>query len=576
MPLYSVSSRLAQASPTVSVEKGAYRMRAPYTHTHTHTRSASTLHLPRKVRFATPPRSAYRKQMALLVVFLVSAAVSCFGVAYYLFSTRWDTRALHSLPGDPSDDLPSLLLPQALDFGSDLRDAWPTSASSYPSFTSSDGLVLSVDPDERFMAYLPHSGFHNQRIAFENALVLSRLLNRTLLVPPVRLGNRPLYYLPFDELREYIANSSKHGLQHCRHLPPDPLEVPECDGYFDFTYVPWSGLVDLTQIKSEQRLLPCSNLTAAWLEEWLHIGDNDTFALKDLSRNQYRFQDFTTAPGTMSLKYLESVQISSLAARPERLLFLGTLFGSSRLHLRDPANYRLRKRIRENMAFTNPLLTQAAESISAALGGQYLGAHVRVGDGPFLENAGENVRLIWWRLVHSILGFSMRDTLALEKGLLFDQSDPEDALLIPPRIPLDFAALRAPHPDLPPLDRMQPPALICPRELHAAAELQPLNTPLFISTDVSSPSTDLLLRRFVETFPCMFLLGDFPSTTSVLDGLENADDGVRLRPFFMPVLDAMVAARAWQVVGTEQSTFSAFVQDVLWRTYHGYEIVQRG
>jgi len=40
-----------------------------------------------------------------------------------------------------------------------------------------------VTPDGKFLSYLPHSGFHNQRIALENALVLARLLNRTLLVP---------------------------------------------------------------------------------------------------------------------------------------------------------------------------------------------------------------------------------------------------------------------------------------------------------------------------------------------------------------------------------------------------------
>ena len=53
-------------------------------------------------------------------------------------------------------------------------------------------------------------------------------------------------------------------------------------------------------------------------------------------------------------------------------------------------------------------------------------------------------------------------------------------------------------------------------------------------------------------------------------------DGVPLGRFLMPFLDAMVVGQAWQVVGTEQSTFSAFVTDVLWRRYHGFEIVQRG
>ena len=31
-----------------------------------------------------------------------------------------------------------------------------------------------IQPDEKLLSYLPHSGFHDQRIALENALVLAR------------------------------------------------------------------------------------------------------------------------------------------------------------------------------------------------------------------------------------------------------------------------------------------------------------------------------------------------------------------------------------------------------------------
>ena len=34
--------------------------------------------------------------------------------------------------------------------------------------------------DEKYLGFLPHSGFHNQRIALENALLLGFLLNRTV------------------------------------------------------------------------------------------------------------------------------------------------------------------------------------------------------------------------------------------------------------------------------------------------------------------------------------------------------------------------------------------------------------
>ncbi|GAA6031906.1 hypothetical protein JCM8097_003329 [Rhodosporidiobolus ruineniae] len=44
------------------------------------------------------------------------------------------------------------------------------------------------DDEERFLGYLPHSGFHNQRSALANALFLGLLLNRTVLLPPAWIG----------------------------------------------------------------------------------------------------------------------------------------------------------------------------------------------------------------------------------------------------------------------------------------------------------------------------------------------------------------------------------------------------
>ena len=43
----------------------------------------------------------------------------------------------------------------------------------------------------------------------------------------------------------------------------------------------------------------------------------------------------------------------------------------------------------------------------------------------------------------------------------------------------------------------------------------------------------------------------------------------------MPFLDAMVVAKAARVVGTPHSTFSLYVQDVLWRLNRGLDIKER-
>lgn len=40
--------------------------------------------------------------------------------------------------------------------------------------------VPSGDPNERYLGFLPHSGVHNQRMELQNALLLGKLLNRTV------------------------------------------------------------------------------------------------------------------------------------------------------------------------------------------------------------------------------------------------------------------------------------------------------------------------------------------------------------------------------------------------------------
>ena len=83
-------ARQAHSSPTIALEKGAFRMRA--------TRKPSALGRTANTR---PSQGHYRgastvsvsglpeKQMAVIVVLLVIAVVSCFSVAYYLFVTRY-------------------------------------------------------------------------------------------------------------------------------------------------------------------------------------------------------------------------------------------------------------------------------------------------------------------------------------------------------------------------------------------------------------------------------------------------------------------------------------------------------
>ena len=76
-------------------------------------------------------------------------------------------------------------------------------------------------PSETYITYLPHSGFHNQRIELENALLLAAYLNRTLLLPSVYLGNSAMPWLRFEKMYERLLLQTKRGLDHCAKLPSD-------------------------------------------------------------------------------------------------------------------------------------------------------------------------------------------------------------------------------------------------------------------------------------------------------------------------------------------------------------------
>ncbi|KAI0330978.1 hypothetical protein GY45DRAFT_1322894 [Cubamyces sp. BRFM 1775] len=497
---------------------------------------------------------SYDKQITVLVVVLFTAGLASLTAAYYFYVTTFGrSTTIGSLNVISLSNAADAIYTQA---------NLPTVSSENPSASAS----------ENFLAYLPHSGFHNQRIALENALVLARVLNRTLLLPPVRLGV-PLSYAPFDELYRLSANGSKATLGYCQDIMASHADLPlECEEYSSYTHIPWEWLVNLTDIRLEQRLLEGWNFTDAWLEGELGVSADDIFYLKDTARNEYLFQDFFSLDPP-ARKFFQSVNIGALARRPERLIQLGTLFGSSRLYLRSAANYDLRKHVREQMAFTNPQLSRAADAIRDALGGSYLGVHLRIGDGHFEWNAPENIRLAWWKLLHLALGFSDEEILALEQQLFPEDVEPE-----PPSIKADIPALRTPHPPLPtfPVDATPSSRLSCRARLHSSPQLKRLNAPVFISTDAESTAFNPLLFRFTRSFPCSFFLEDFPHVVSSLGELKSPVDGVPLGPFLTPFLDAMVVGQAWQFVGTEHSTFSTFVADVLWRRYHGFEIVQRG
>jgi len=557
---------------------------------------------------------AQEKRLVLLVMFLVFATFCCFGTAYHLFTTsRWAflSSVMGVAPGLVADQ--PRIVPHHQDDTlnsipmSNTHFFRPSLAASFtslqPNLTQMDQLNPQVRLDEKFLSYLPHSGFHNQRIALENALVLARLLNRTLLVPPVRFGHRAIPYRNFTVLQRVLDANYMAYLCQLSENSANRNNTPVAQGsLLDFSdlperclpkkgrkpvthvYLPWDWITDFDFIRKLQPTIQTLGSARSWLSSRLDPHVDDVLVIPDASKYQYRFTDEIiqdpSDPRTFtSATYSEDITLNSLANHPAKLIQLGSLFGSRRLKLSDPAHKAMRKQIRRHMGLKHPLLQKSSADIAAKIsspgfGSGFLGAHFRCNDGYFLETAMEHSRMLWWKLVHGILGLSVERTRQLELdysvtansswSLPFKQYVSPSNL--PVHLPFDYGTLTI---DVNSTKK-------CKGELHTGPDLKRLNVPLFVATDSKDPHTDEHLSLFRQTFPCVFFLGDFPQEVEPIASIHDPISGMEIGSMLVPFLDAMVVSKAARVVGTPHSTFSWYVQDVLWRVNHGLDIAERG
>lgn len=264
------------------------------------------------------------------------------------------------------------------------------------------GLSLDVGPTSfqhkagrKYLGYNTHSGYHNQRIALENALTLAKLTNRTLLLPPVRLGSA-VPWISYDKMRGRLQQSNKIGLEHCKDFKEQDLLPRECMGYYDWTEVHWKLFVDVKRL-GENNVVDRWDESDTFLKEKLNLDPSrDVRALKESDLYTYRFYDSPDDREPL-VKFRQRVELQDLQAIDAPVLQLGSMFGTSRLRTVEESNWEVRSANRQAMVFHNPTLNALTDHIRDRLGGTtvYLGVHMRLGDGIFREQARSNVELVW-------------------------------------------------------------------------------------------------------------------------------------------------------------------------------------
>ncbi|KAI8881641.1 hypothetical protein K501DRAFT_158396, partial [Backusella circina FSU 941] len=376
--------------------------------------------------------------------------------------------------------------------------------------------------EERYITYLPHSGLHNQRIALINAMLLSKALNRTLLMPEINIG-KAIVWRPFSSLSQQMDKcilDNTHAECENQYKNYKPMLIEDI---FDISAAKKLG------IKTEQRMDMRKNYVQRHHKNRNPFYHNHYFfnhhhqsqlvyKIHDSDRYAYRIHDnnaTTTQDNTDNQKYTAHIQLESLFERKESYIEFGSLFSNSRLALHQPEFIWAKEYLHREIGTDHPLVNKHSQQVIDRLGGQnqFISVHIRQGDGFFKKIAADTMRGIEAILMKTIMmihnDHTHNDTLAF-KSALYNEKDRLQGCL----------ALRDKHiPEL---------------------------SVIFMATDAENPRHQM--KSLFDRYPCTFTLLDFP---------DIANNGMDL---FFPMMDAEIASRASIFIGTPRSTYSSYVK----------------
>ncbi|KAG0224071.1 hypothetical protein BGW42_005336 [Actinomortierella wolfii] len=369
----------------------------------------------------------------------------------------------------------------------------------------------------------------------------------------------------------------------------------------------------------------------------------DVLFFEDSSLYDYRFTEDPQAPESLKTqsKFLQEFTVDWLAQRPERLIHLGSIFGSGRVSISKPESKAWLRMVREHLILQTDILQQTSQRIAEAMAGGsalrkkilqealeragrteqisqepvsssqsplgedqddgvedesgFIGIHIRMSDGHFSLSARktiENIRqeLLWQMGVEDPLhlGETEVDTdydsqqqqqeqqprqggfgqitfqrpkqnpipVSAERRFSVEECRAMSLKHWTESVDTAVAAMATSSQDSqpPPPDTDMPPST-----LPSLKRNQGLQTPIFLATDAHNPRANPIFANLFATFDCLFTLDDFRDELEELHQFRNPEDGVRLAPFLIPMIDAMVVAKSGAFFGTPMSTFSNYI-----------------
>lgn len=406
--------------------------------------------------------------------------------------------------------------------------------------------IIEEQEEEKYLAYLPHSGLSNQRIELANGLLLAYMLNRTLIIPPAFLGT-VFGWMTRNRLSRKIEwlTTPKNFNKLCQHPTPGRLasyiQRSQCEEYRHFGIINWSELHDFNPLIDAGIKIKFQSITSmTQIKNVLNITHDDQIYLhKDVQLYDWRlYENKSEAKHLLDnrLNYFDSFggrryyQVllpRHFEQKTEKLLYLGGIFGSTRFTLINPEYKLMQQKIANVLHYRlDTPLGETVKSIVNYLGGKgtFMSLHFRTGDKPFKKEISTNLEKFVKNMTELVGGTGNHDT---SECLNIDT------------------------------------------QMNNQHQLQ-LTTlgnrvKVYIATDHRDPrgeSSEIL--PWFDEFPCTTTLNDLPDYLfAPLDDLRDIiSPSKSLRKYLIPLVDAMVAAHGKRILTTPRSTFSKYIEEL--------------
>jgi hypothetical protein len=124
-------------------------------------------------------------------------------------------------------------------------------------------------------------------------------------------------------------------------------------------------------------------------EGGLGLLESQIYNINDTDRYDVRVYEQSNDENDIG-KYQRRINVDDLKQLDHGLIYFGSMFGSGRVRVNSGEMRKLFVDLWESMVFQNEFLDSISKRISHMLGGrdEYIGLHLRVGDGVFMVRSG--------------------------------------------------------------------------------------------------------------------------------------------------------------------------------------------